>query len=845
MESIEAFLVEDNAMKVRLEKVKTAVRKATEEALHKTGGSNNEGPVAKLRSFADNNTENEDPNVLLSSSSESFALGMALFGQESAVVEREIRDHLTRIEKELTEVVKAIETTSSASANDNNDKQISVETLHSESKELKTRIKFLSACSTARSHLDEAANVSSVAASNDPDYVEAAKQLQLAMAMLGEAEAMVKAEESRSSEPTKALFGAYRIIDSIRSAIRRRKVDLLSRAKSLLESSIAVSFEAIVVKGARITSSSNQQRLQGLHAAYDILAKLSPSDASALEGTIRKIADKFVDAVIQPVLNEVKQCGKSCGPWKFEEPSSRITHSLEWSLDEDLADDGEMNVLESLNNAFYFIQRTVTFFHKHVLLERQDLCELVGERFFGSSKSTPLNGLSIDLRSFGVESKYVGSKHGSVMKIMVESIWDHCIPDAVSSDDLPKLKGMAKQFQEITQPFDASMRSLKLYMFDEEEESPLEEIATKFEQKFVEKRRCTVLNDARDIILKNDYHNTEQIGDVVQKPGDMLDDDGLSVFRFHECAVSQTAVRIMKLCRKTMDETVSIKIDDPESPVALLPPTLYRTSREILDLFRAIIPATYDKEIQEIPRTAAVLHNDALFFSHCCLTLGLEYKEKFPPANQNDIRGQALRQTCMFVDMVPVFRELADKALGDMIEKQHGQLWELAGSRIDLLGPALQSNDSLSEWVDAETAMNAALYHIRHLSQSWAPVLSREVYARSIGFLLDTVFNMYLEQIFKADDISEPACHFVSSIFRSAMSGAMDLMHADPDGCQVWDRFSAIGRFMDMSLADINVALSDGVFKSITGPELSRLISATFGDSEKRRFLLQALASES
>ena len=48
---------------------------------------------------------------------------------------------------------------------------------------------------------------------------------------------------------------------------------------------------------------------------------------------------------------------------------------------------------------------------------------------------------------------------------------------------------------------------------------------------------------------------------------------------------------------------------------------------------------------------------------------------------------------------------------------------------------------------------------------------------------------------------------------------------------------------MDMSLADIQVALSEGLFRSVTGPELSRLIVATFDESQKRDHLLHVLAS--
>ena len=50
---------------------------------------------------------------------------------------------------------------------------------------------------------------------------------------------------------------------------------------------------------------------------------------------------------------------------------------------------------------------------------------------------------------------------------------------------------------------------------------------------------------------------------------------------------------------------------------------------------------------------------------------------------------------------------------------------------------------------------------------------------------------------------------------------------------------------MDMFLADIGVGLLRGAFRSVTGPELSRLILGVFADSDKRRGVLVLLASES
>jgi centromere/kinetochore protein ZW10 len=383
----------------------------------------------------------------------------------------------------------------------------------------------------------------------------------------------------------------------------------------------------------------------------------------------------------------------------------------------------------------------------------------------------------------------------------------------------------------------------------------LEAFSSNFEQKYIDNRHATILNEARNLLLKNDYHNTVTAGVDVHENKEKDRalhgmDDGMSIFELHRSSISVTASKLMELCRETMEEAVrhamARNVEDKDTPLAVLSPTLYRAAREILDLFRAIIPATHGNEIASVPRTAAVFHNDCVFFQYHCLWLGLEFKAKLPPQPKetDDARGTLFHQACMFVDMVPLFRELADKSMGDMLDRQTHQMVDIVGKRITLFGQALRSDEILAEWSEAETALTAGLYHMRHLCETWCVILSRDVFVRSVGHLADALFTLYLEQVTQAKDISESACHFVSSLFQKAISTIEELLHGDKSGSLVWDRFFAVGKFMNMRLMDIQTGLADGVFRSVTGPELSSLITATFSDSPKRQRLLQALSSQ-
>lgn len=846
----------DSSLQERLKEVKDAIRKATEQAM-KDAKAESPMDLRYNNTGTDSTGENKDPNTF----SASFALGMTLFGQDVSSTEREIRGKLNRVEAELKDLVIQSQLRETIQDEDLADDP---ESLEAEAQLLTTRIHFLRECSSARSLLDEASMMSSSATAHDPDFVESALKLKMAQVALKNAQDVVRAEEAHSNEPTPALLGAYRIIDAIRAPMRRKRVELLSKATSLLESSIVFMPESITVQGGRM-GPSHSHEAQGLHAAYDILEALSPEDSEPLDGVLRRLTKRLFDVAIQPQLLKHKDGMADARPWVFREVSDgtkgltgrvilttkALNYTLEWSLDENetqaTTSSPEEKSILAWGETFKFIQRVLMFVEERMLLQRVPLCEYVGQRLFGKRSTTA--GTSLNLETFGLESNLLGDDTGLIVKPAIQWMWDTCIPMHLEPSELVRLETLAGKLQIFTGAFEQEMQRKHFLpgLNDASDKSrPLTDFASNFERKYVEKRRCTLLNEARNILLNTDYHNTVEVGvDVQPSSDDVLDDDdGMSVFKLHKSCVSQTSSKVMSLCRTTMDEAVSVQVESPSSPLALLPATLYRTVREMLDLFRAIIPSTHGGEVATIPRTAAVLHNDCVFLAHHCLTLGLEYKDKFPlAAGAEDTRGQLLRQTCMFVDMVPPFRELADRSMGDMLERQKAQLWEVVGSRITLLGDSLRSNESLLEWSEAETALKAGLYHLRHLSQAWKPILSREVYGRSMGYLGDTLFTMFSDQVMKATAISESASQFLSALFRSAMQGVCDILNQDIRSCRCWDRFSAVGRFMDMSLSNIQAALAEGVFRAVTGPELSRLITATFSESEKRDHLLQVLAS--
>jgi len=357
--------------------------------------------------------------------------------------------------------------------------------------------------------------------------------------------------------------------------------------------------------------------------------------------------------------------------------------------------------------------------------------------------------------------------------------------------------------------------------------------------------------------LDGDYHNSVQVGVNVyeQKKTDKpefldslgIEQNNMSMFLLEASGISKVAMDLMGLCRQTMD----LAVDEIVSSQTLIPPTLYRTSRELLDLYRATIPAVHGSEIASIPRTAAIFHNDCVFFANKLLTFGLEYRDRFPSDSEGN--ESPMTRMCTFLDLVPMFRELAERTMNDMIRHQKRQISEILDPRLEYLRDALGSNEGVVEWTDAETALTAGLYHLRHLSQAWKAMLSHDVYCITMGSIADSLFKIFLDKVLGTKDVSVPACHFVNALFQNGLRGVAEVFGSPSDPmegskvaenfCALYPKFAAVGSFMDMGLADINMALSEGVFQSVTGAELSKLVVAVFQDSEGRRKLLRLLES--
>ena len=280
-----------------------------------------------------------------------------------------------------------------------------------------------------------------------------------------------------------------------------------------------------------------------------------------------------------------------------------------------------LSLLNYLNNLFEFI-------FQHVLLGRPELSKVLGKQLFQATSS--INGSSMPA---GVINVFQGVE-GVLMTDIVEAIRKWCIPVGSSPQVWKVIKSVEPRLVQEVGIFENALARMGFLNGNSGDSPPigsaplpLSKLASSLSQAYVEAQRCQIINAGRNILFNTDYHNTTSVGHTVKDPAqpgtlESLSDDPHSVFLFHKCSVSVVAQEILQLCRKTLDDASN---EEAATIIDTLPSSLYRASREVLDLFRAIIPTRHGKEIASLPRIAAVLHNDCVYLAHETSFLGEYY----------------------------------------------------------------------------------------------------------------------------------------------------------------------------------------------------------------------------
>ncbi|XP_028399895.1 centromere/kinetochore protein zw10 homolog [Dendronephthya gigantea] len=293
-----------------------------------------------------------------------------------------------------------------------------------------------------------------------------------------------------------------------------------------------------------------------------------------------------------------------------------------------------------------------------------------------------------------------------------------------------------------------------------------------------------------------------------------------NMFHFPTCRVSECIPEFFNLVYGTLVEaTESNKPGDVR---------LFYTARNMIELYRVVVPTYYEEDLRELPQMSALHYNNCMFLTHHLLTLGHQFRSKLPePLN----RGAAT-----FVDMVSPMRNLGEKCFEDQLRKQSHILLDL----LDSGGGLLDLKVTLME-----KSIRQVCYQVLKLSRVWKDILPENIYKSALGTLLNISLNRFLEDILKLEDISSDdshSLHNLMGIFVDKCPEAIQIPAEEmPETVKVWRKFLELRCIIDSSLQNIENRWSEGkgpLAQEFSCNEIRGLIRALFQNTDRRASVL-------
>ena len=424
---------------------------------------------------------------------------------------------------------------------------------------------------------------------------------------------------------------------------------------------------------------------------------------------------------------------------------------------------------------------------------------------------------------------------------MTRLIIDHCLTVTV-----PKTSEELAQYEEVkslTAEFEASL--VKLGMV-ESNFCELSNFTQNIEVRYEEEKRKDLLAKARSI-LKKTIFNTEIVTtpDPLSSPQgssdssapqeeelclialeDQLKDIGV---KFPACAVSKSVVEFVKLLDQTLQdcyakETATEKLD------------VFRTARDMVDLYRSVFPTQHKADVDTIPMAAAVYYNNAMYLTHYLIVTSVQVQQQLKPNHEY----------ANFVDLVPMVRKMGEDAFQLEMKKQRESILGSLMAFGDFTG--LSDEDKRDE---VYRGVRQGLFQLTQLSRVYKEALPVYVHKDAVGNLLNVLVSFVVKGIIALEDIVSADAAELNRILDIILEKGPSVMHFSEEQmkdmlvhCASWMQLKELAFVLDARLYEIVDRWGQGkgslaqYFKPI---EVRTLIKALFTNTDHRAAALSKI----
>ena len=272
-----------------------------------------------------------------------------------------------------------------------------------------------------------------------------------------------------------------------------------------------------------------------------------------------------------------------------------------------------------------------------------------------------------------------------------------------------------------------------------------------------------------------DYHNSVQISDCAEKEtsvsatgkgkgkgkgvGLTCGESDESFFSLPSCQITVSVQRLVQMAHHTLGEACLAQ----SSCVDIL----LHTARDVLNLFRALVPTIHADALANDPRMAALFHNDCIYIAHHMLTIGHHYRDRSLLLKcclfstdlscrlpKSDLVNDKQSTFIGMIDLVPSFRQLGSRVLFAQVSRQKSKL-SIALAQM----PSYNSEVDEQSFVKIESFLKKILFEFTQLGSLWRNVLPTSLYHGILGELVDIILLLMIQRVQSLKHIATETSH--------------------------------------------------------------------------------------
>lgn len=355
------------------------------------------------------------------------------------------------------------------------------------------------------------------------------------------------------------------------------------------------------------------------------------------------------------------------------------------------------------------------------------------------------------------------------------------------------------------------------YIIDKET-TLLSTFVDNIDQHYAKKRRERILQQGRKVMVRRLYDT-----DVTQ----VHDTNGHT----YHYQITQTPQILLVLISDTLAEAMDLLESHPISASSLV-----HGIKDLLDMYRAIMPSYHRTQYLSTAANALVFRNDCAWLSH---QLNTDIAAKSDAVRHFEYLNKDLKESAQrFADLGQAWYELAMMQRVQMIKHI-----------LDTLDGFTGMADNSIFQQDCDRAVTRVIQCVLTFASETRPVVDETLFLDMLGRIVDSVLVRLIHDIEELIDIGAEESHIIAVTLNSLaqLVGAFDLPGQDATESFVlelvpsWQKFWLVKDILEMNMREIMESFRRGDLHMFEKSELIGLLSALFAETELRESNIQEI----